>query len=82
MRNPPPKRSARASTNCSPTPDRDRGAALEEVARLSVRLVFQTALEPEVTQFLGRDRYARGERDREGMRNGYSASPSRPPPAR
>ena len=53
-------------------PDRDLGAALEEVARLSVRLVFQTALEAEVTQFLGRDRYARGDRAREGSRNGYS----------
>jgi transposase-like protein len=37
-----------------------------------VRLVFQTALEAEVTEFLGRDRYARGERGREGLRNGYS----------
>jgi transposase-like protein len=44
----------------------------EEVARAAVRLVFQTALEAEVTEFLGRDRYARGERDREGSRNGYS----------
>jgi putative transposase len=45
---------------------------LEEVARLSVRLVMQSALEAEVTEFLGRDRYARGERARPGMRNGYS----------
>ncbi len=51
-------------------PDGDLGETLEEVARLSVRLVFQPALEVEVTQFLGRDRYARGERAREGMRNG------------
>ena len=53
-------------------PERDLGAALEEVARLSVRLVFQTALDSEATQFLGRDRYARGDRIREGSRNGYS----------
>jgi putative transposase len=53
-------------------PDRDLGAVLEDVARLSVRAVFQAALEAEVTQFLGRDRYARGERAREGLRNGYS----------
>ena len=53
-------------------PDRDLGATMEDVARLSVRLVFQAALEAEVTEFLGRDRYARGERDREGLRNGYS----------
>ena len=53
-------------------PDRELGSVLEDVARLSVRLVFQTALEAEVTQFLGRDRYARGDRAREGSRNGYS----------
>jgi putative transposase len=53
-------------------PDLDLGATMEEVARMSVRLVFQAALEAEVTEFLGRDRYARGERAREGSRNGYS----------
>jgi putative transposase len=53
-------------------PDRELGEVLEEVARLSVRLVMQSALEAEVTEFLGRDRYARGERARPGMRNGYS----------
>ena len=51
--------------------DRELGEVLEEVARLSVRLVMQSALEAEVTEFLGRDRYARGERARAGMRNGY-----------
>jgi transposase-like protein len=54
-----------------PDPDREFGEVLEEVARLSVRLVMQSALEAEVTEFLGRDRYARGERARAGMRNGY-----------
>jgi putative transposase len=44
---------------------------LEEVARLGVRLLMQTALEAEVTEFLGRERYARGERERAGSRNGY-----------
>jgi putative transposase len=44
----------------------------EQVARLAVRLVLQTALETEVTEFLGRDRYARGERDWDGHRNGYA----------
>jgi transposase-like protein len=52
-------------------PDLDLGATMEDVARMSVRLVFQAALEAEVTEFLGRDRYARGERAREGSRNGY-----------
>jgi transposase-like protein len=32
---------------------------LEEVARLGARLLLQTALEAEVTEFLGRDRYQR-----------------------
>ncbi|GAC1312101.1 MAG: IS256 family transposase [Acidimicrobiales bacterium] len=52
-----------------------RGSLLEhfeEVARAAVRLVFQTALEEELTEFLGRERYARGERRQEGSRNGYS----------
>ncbi len=35
---------------------------------------MQTAVEAEVTQFLGRDRYARAERVREGSRNGYCPS--------
>ena len=51
---------------------RDLGEVLEEVARLGVRLLMQTAIEAEVTEFLGRDRYARGEPEREGSRNGYS----------
>ena len=44
----------------------------EEVARVAVRLALQSALEAEVTEFFGRDRYARGERERDGSRNGYS----------
>jgi transposase-like protein len=43
------------------------------VARLGVGLLFQVALEAEITEFLGRDRYARGEHAHEGSRNGYSA---------
>jgi hypothetical protein len=34
------------------------------MAHLGVRLLIQTALEAEVTEFLGRDRYVRGERAR------------------
>jgi putative transposase len=49
--------------------DRDLGEVLEEVARLSVRLVLQCALEAEVTEVLGRERYGRGERARVGHRN-------------
>lgn len=53
----------------------ERGSLLEhfeEVAKAAVRLVFQTALENEVTEFFGRERYARGEREQQGSRNGYS----------
>src|SRR5438309_1289307 len=47
---------------------------LEEVARLGAQLLMQAALEAEVTEFLGRDRYARAataEDARPGSRNGY-----------
>jgi putative transposase len=53
--------------------ERELGEVLEEVARLGVRLLMQTALEAEVTEFLGRERYVRGERAREGSRNGHCA---------
>ena len=36
--------------------EQDLGQVLEQVARLSVRLVIQAAVEAEVTEFLGRDR--------------------------
>jgi len=52
--------------------ERELGSILEEVARLGVALLFQVAIEAEVTEFLGRERYGRGERSRQGMRNGYS----------
>jgi putative transposase len=52
--------------------DRDLGEVVEEVARLGARLILQTALEAEVTEFLGRERYARGDRARAGSRNGYA----------
>lgn len=54
--------------------ERDLVDVLEEVARLGVRLLMQTAVEEELTSHLGRDRYARGERVREGSRNGYCPS--------
>ncbi len=53
----------------------DLGASLEDVARLGARLLLQTALEEEVAELLGRDRYQRraGNEDaRDGSRNGYS----------
>jgi putative transposase len=52
--------------------DHDLALVLEEVARLSVRLVFQAALEAELEEFLGRARYERrGDTDRPGSRNGH-----------
>lgn len=38
---------------------RELGQILEEVARLGVKLLLQVVLEAELTEFLGRDRYAR-----------------------
>jgi putative transposase len=52
--------------------DRELGEILEDVARLGARLLLQTALEAELTCFLGRERYARGDRDRAGYRNGHT----------
>ena len=52
--------------------DQDLGEVLEEVARPGVRLLLQSALEAELTEFLGRDRYVRGDRARPGSRNGYA----------
>ena len=46
--------------------DRELGEVLEEVAHLGVRLLMQAALEAEVTEFLGWERYVRGERARPG----------------
>lgn len=52
--------------------ERPLAEVMEEVARLGVRLLMQTALEAEVTEFLGRERYAHGDRSRAGHRNGHS----------
>ena len=51
--------------------DRDLADVLEEVARLGVRLLMQTAVEAEVTEFLGRERYSHKEGVRPGSRNGH-----------
>jgi putative transposase len=53
----------------------DLGEVLEKVAGLAARLLLQTALEAEVTEFLGRNRYERRKAAKEvksGSRNGYS----------
>jgi transposase-like protein len=54
--------------------DRELPEILEEVARLGAQLLMQAALEAEVTEFLGRDRYQRAAAApdaRSGARNGY-----------
>ena len=51
---------------------RDLASVLEDIARLTVRLMMQTAIEAEVDEFLGRARYERrGDEDRPGSRNGF-----------
>jgi hypothetical protein len=54
--------------------DRQVPEILEDVARLGAQLLMQAALEAEITEFLGRDRYQRAvacEDARPGSRNGY-----------
>src|SRR5512135_2827204 len=54
--------------------DRELPEILEEVARLGAQLLMQAALEAEVTEFLGRDRYQRTAATPDaqpGSRNGY-----------
>ncbi len=53
----------------------DLAATLEETVRLEARLILQTALETEVTEFLARNRYERrrlATAARAGHRNGYA----------
>jgi putative transposase len=52
-------------------PSRDLAEVVEQVARLGARLLLQTALEAEVTAFLGRDRYQRDPDANPGHRNGH-----------
>jgi transposase-like protein len=51
--------------------DQPLAEILEQIARLSLRLVLQSALEAEVSVFLGRDRYQRDPDARPGYRNGH-----------
>jgi len=53
----------------------DLASAIEQVARLGAQLLLQSALEAEVTAFLGRERYQRAvtaPQAVDGMRNGYA----------
>ncbi|MGH9268311.1 MAG: IS256 family transposase [Acidimicrobiales bacterium] len=54
----------------------DLSEILEKVAQLGARLILQSALEAEVTEFLGRNRYERRHENnaaRAGSRNGYNS---------
>jgi transposase-like protein len=54
--------------------DKSLPEILEDVARLGAQLLMQAALEAEITEFLGRDRYQRAaacQDARAGSRNGY-----------
>jgi hypothetical protein len=55
---------------------------MEQVARLGVRLLMQTALEAEVTEFLGRERYSAGSAPAPEAATATARPPSRPPPGR
>jgi transposase-like protein len=52
-------------------PTRDLAGVVEDVARLGARLLLQSALEAEVTAFLGRERYQRDPDAEPGYRNGH-----------
>ena len=69
----PTDRIRATSTSCSPGPG-SCPQILEDVARLGAQLLMQAALEAEITEFLGRDRYQRAagcDDARPGSRNGY-----------
>src|SRR5947199_9984759 len=46
-------------------------AGLGDLVRLALRLIVEEALEGEVSDALGRERYERGEDGKAGYRNGY-----------
>ena len=67
-----PTERARAEIDELFASDQPLAEVLEDVARLSVRLLLQTALEAEVDAFLGRARYQRRtDEHRAGSRNGW-----------
>lgn len=67
-----PTERIRAEVDALFASERDLASTLEDVARLTVRLMMQTAIEAEVDEFLGRARYERrDEQDGPGSRNGF-----------
>ena len=61
--------------------DRDLGEVLEQVARLGVRLLMQTAIEAEVTEFLGRGATPTASVPVPAAETATAPRPSRPRPA-
>ena len=51
--------------------DLGTAAGRGDLVRLALRLIVEEALESEVADALGRERYARGEGEKAGYRNGY-----------
>ena len=49
-------------------------AGRSDLVRLALRLIVEEALEGEVSDVLGRERYERGEGEKAGYRNGYRTS--------
>ena len=68
-----PTESIRAQIDALFDGSRELVEVIEDVARLGAQLIIQTAVEAEVTAFLGRARYERagGEQCGAGSRNGY-----------
>lgn len=56
-----------------------KGHPLDAFVRLGARYMLQVALEQEVEEFLGRAHYQRGQRRRQGWRNGYEPGKVRSP---
>jgi transposase-like protein len=51
--------------------DLGTAAGRSDLVRLALRLIVEEALEGEVSDVLGRERYERGEGEKAGYRNGY-----------
>ena len=67
-----PSERVRAEIDALFSSDRDLASVLEEVGRLTVRLLMQQAIEAEVDGFLGRAPYERrSEEHPAGSRNGW-----------
>jgi len=69
----PPSRKLRQEVEALLEGWEGKGHPLDVLVRLGARYMLQVALEEEVEEFLGRAHYQRGQRRRQGWRNGYEA---------